>query len=169
MKAFFYFVFLTLCGLVWFSFTLSAQHALGHCPCPPRSAANFSVHIGCTGETFGSSDWIPSAHRSGRAGRAPGSSSWRRAGGGDAPREAADPLPCLLYESGLPNATARLAASATLISLKDKLPLRRVTLSLALTQCLPFPHQGPSYGVLLLFHSFQGARSLSLQDSMLFW
>lgn len=98
----------------------------GHCPCLPPSVANFPVHICCKGEDFGYSDHIPFAHRRDRAGRAPGSFSWCRAGGGDAPMEAADPLPCLVYKSRLHNAstlnsaTVCLTASATPASLQSQ-------------------------------------------------
>lgn len=51
---------------------------------------------------------------------------WCRAGGGDALREAADPLPCLVYESHLHNATpvnlatVCLTASAKLVLLQSQ-------------------------------------------------
>lgn len=168
MKAFLF--FFKLCGLfwVWFSFTLSTQHAFGHCPCPPHSVVNFSVHICCTGEDFGYPDWTPSACRRGRVGRAPDSFSWWRAGGGDAPTEAADPLPCLVYESCLHNATALYSATACLTTSAKPASLQSQQIAPGnghLQPCTdlvpPIPTSRAILWVFLLLHSFQRERSPS--------
>lgn len=140
----------------------------GHCPCPPPSVANFSVHICCKGEDFGYSDHIPFAHRRGRAGRAPGSFSWCRAGGGDAPMEAADPLPCLVYESRLHNAstlnsaTVCLTASATPVSLQSQQIAPENGYPQPCTDSMsPVSTSRATLWVFLLLHSFQRERYLS--------